>query len=356
MMFQKLRSSVSKKKEVEDPSSPRHCNQGDKMVGSAEASETESKPETETETDPSTTANSDAASRVGAANAADNDSLQASPSSSLTLLEELADALIGAVAVYGMADVRSLLRASQNGTSSSTASTSPLMSGDPELLRKAMELPITRSEMMQLLQLNLDALHQNKIPADLYLSLLDSFGSGGGASVSSGPSPSNETVPSSGNGDGDDTSNATSASATNAKWLLSIFKNIPMPAALSSSTVQQQQQGEGDAQANDAGAAMGTDASPPPSVYVAVFDDENSNKELVYYIAVDEYVNLCWDDRRLVHPRESDGPHDFHFVTRTQGKEAHQGRVPGVGYRWRLDGRRRLEDGDRPEPAQRHGL
>jgi hypothetical protein len=301
-MFQKLRSSVSKKKEVEDPSGPRHSNQGDGGVVSVEASETEAKPETETDTDtdtdPSTTTNSDAASRVGAANAAGNDSARVSPSSSLTLLEELADALIGAVAVYGMADVRSLLRASQNGTSissSSTASASPLMSGDPELLRKAMELPVTRSEMMQLLQLNLDALHRNKIPADLYLSLLDSFGGGGGASVSSGPSPSNETVPSSGNGDGDGdgTSNATSASATNARWLLSIFKNIPMPAVLASSTLQQQQQqGEGDAQANDTGAAMGTDASPAPSVYVAVFDDENSNKELVYYIAVDEYVNL----------------------------------------------------------------
>jgi hypothetical protein len=255
-MFQKLRISASKTKKESPPTEQQ---EHDEVLACASA--------TEPETDPSTT-NSDATALVNSVHPAD-DSVS---SSSFTLLEELADALIGAVAVYGMADVRSLLRASQNGGTSndSSVSTSPVMGGDPELLRKAMELPISRSEMMQLLQLNLDALHENKIPADLYLSLLDSLG--GALNSSSGASTES---PSSGN----DADNA-AANNINARWLHSIFKNIPMPAVLSSAL----QQGEDDAKVTNSTA----NTSPPPSVYVAVFDDENSNKELVYYIAVDE--------------------------------------------------------------------
>jgi hypothetical protein len=263
-MFQKLRISASKtKKENSEP--PTEQQVQDEVLACASV--------TEPETDPITT-NSDAKALVNSVHPAD-DSVS---SSSFTLLEELADALIGAVAVYGMADVRSLLRASQNGgtsNDSSSASTSPIMSGDPELLRKAMELPISRSEMMQLLQLNLDALHDNKIPADLYLSLLDSLG--GALNSSSGTSTDAQSSSS-----GNDADTA-AANNINARWLHSIFKNIPMPAVLSSAL----QQGEEDAKGTNS-TANSPPAPPPPSVYVAVFDDENSNKELVYYIAIDE--------------------------------------------------------------------
>jgi DNA polymerase III psi subunit len=145
----------------------------------------------------------------------------APPSSSMTgsvsLLDELADALIGAVAVYGMADVRRLLRAGQ-----------PPLLGDP-LLEKAMKLPIDRLEMMRILQANTQVLQSSGIPTDLYLGLLQTFS----ASVV--------------------------ATEHQANWL-SIFKNqIP------------------------------TEDDP---LFVAVFDDDNSDKELVYYIAVDRYVTI----------------------------------------------------------------
>jgi hypothetical protein len=151
----------------------------------------------------------------------------APPSSSMTgsvsLLDELADALIGAVAVYGMADVRRLLRAGQ-----------PPLVGDPSLLEKAMKLPIDRLEMMQILQANTQVLQSSGIPTDLYLGLLQTFS----ASVV--------------------------ATEHQANWL-SIFKNqIP------------------------------TEDDP---LFVAVFDDDNSDKELVYYIAVDRYVTIVNKNR-----------------------------------------------------------
>jgi hypothetical protein len=149
-------------------------------------------------------------------------------SGSVTLLDDLADALIGAVAVYGMADVRRLLRAGQ-----------PPMLGDRALLDKAMKLPIDRLEMMQILQANTQVLQSSGIPTDLYLGLLQTFS----ASVV--------------------------ATEHQANWL-SIFKNqIP------------------------------TQDDP---VFVAVFDDDHSDKELVYYIAVDRYAKsehghgLCTTD------------------------------------------------------------
>jgi hypothetical protein len=145
---------------------------------------------------------------------------------SVTLLDELADALIGAVAVYGMADVRRLLRAGQ-----------PPLLGDRALLDKATKLPIDRLEMMQILQANTQVLQSSGIPTDLYLGLLQTFS----ASVV--------------------------ATEHQANWL-SIFKNqIP------------------------------TQDDP---VFVAVFDDDSSDKELVYYIAVDRYADsehgLCARD------------------------------------------------------------
>jgi hypothetical protein len=139
-------------------------------------------------------------------------------SGSISLLDDLADALIGAVAVYGMADVRRLLRAGQ-----------PPLVGDPSLLEKAMKLPIDRLEMMRILQANTQVLQSSGIPTDLYLGLLQTFS----ASVV--------------------------ATEHQANWL-SIFKNqIP------------------------------TEDDP---LFVAVFDDDNSDKELVYYIAVDRYVTI----------------------------------------------------------------
>jgi hypothetical protein len=261
-MFQKLRISASKSKKTDSEPPTGEQQEHDEVLACASV--------TEPETDPSTT-NSDASAVVNSVHPADD---SVSSSASFTLLEELADALIGSVAVYGMADVRSLLRASQNSGTSNSASASPIMSGDPELLRKAMELPISRSEMMQLLQLNLDALHENKIPADLYLSLLDSLG--GALNSSSGTSAESQSPTR------NDADNATTTNI-NARWLRSIFKNIPIPAVLSSAL----QQGEDDAKGTSS-TASNPPAPPPPSVYVAVFDDENSYKELVYYIAVDE--------------------------------------------------------------------
>jgi hypothetical protein len=144
-----------------------------------------------------------------------------------SLLQELADALVGAAAVYGMADVRSLVRASRNSDTPE-----PLqMSGGSELLRKAMELPISRSEMMQILLHNLELLRKECITAELYLSLLEKSGCAN--------SLSNDVQPSSRD---DDATQADVGSATDV----------------------------------------------PPSVSVTVFDDENSAKQLVYYIAIDE--------------------------------------------------------------------
>jgi hypothetical protein len=172
-----------------------------------------------------------------------------------TLLDELADALIGAVAVYGMADVRSMLRAGQAASAAGGAENPCPLRGEPDLLDKALNLPISREEMMQLLQANVDVLHQAKIPADLYLGLLDSID---GCSVDDKPSPTGHV----GNGN----------EYNSGRWLYSVLK-----AHLLSSS---------EPEARDAENSRGTS-----SVFVAVFDDENSNRELVYYIAVDEYVD-----------------------------------------------------------------
>jgi hypothetical protein len=151
---------------------------------------------------------------------------QGDPSSSAesqTLLDELADALVGAVAVYGMADVRRILRAGAPALANA---------GDPALLDKALKLPIDRVEMMQLLLANTQVLKTAGIQTDLYLGMLQSVGS------------------------------SVVASEHQANWLAIINNQIP-------------------------------DSDDP--VFVAVFDDENSERELVYYIAVDRCARVaCW--------------------------------------------------------------
>jgi hypothetical protein len=173
-----------------------------------------------------------------------------------TLLDELADALVGAVAVYGMADVRRMLRAGQAASAAGTENPCPLR-GNPDLLEKALKLPISREEMMQLLQANVDVLHQAKIPADLYLSLLDSLDGCKIDEDTSCPSSGKRRPPDDGNEN------------NSGKWLYSVLK-----AHMFSSAEPEPRDGEGNRY--------------KPSVVVTVFDDENGDKELVYYIAVDE--------------------------------------------------------------------
>jgi hypothetical protein len=149
-----------------------------------------------------------------------NSSSSAEPQS---LLDELADALLGAVAVYGMADVRRMLRV---GTPALATA------GDPALLEKALKLPIDRVEMMKLLLENTQVLQSAGIQTDLYLGVLQNVGS------------------------------SVVASEHEANWLAIINNQIP-------------------------------DSDDP--VFVAVFDDENSERELVYYIAVDRCVCVASD-------------------------------------------------------------
>jgi hypothetical protein len=144
------------------------------------------------------------------------------------------------------------LTASAGGEDTTVSSLCVPQGGDPELLDKALRLPITRGEMMQLLQANVDALHQAKIPADLYLSLLDGLCNYSVEdNTTSSPSDINEN--------------------SSGRWLYTLLRTnmffSPTKEGIGTGTVVN---------------------SIDSSVFLTVFDDENSSKELVYYIAVDK--------------------------------------------------------------------